>query len=199
MAIPNAGVIPGYPLGEIRLVLALDLNMNHGPLIAVPTPHLNQFISVALSQSRIARDSSQFLIQKGVPAAPVDAGVENGEEKRGESGEILLQHVFPREIIIGYRVFRSNNAARLCAVVVTSKALAAVSSPAAKSVGAAVRARRKAWAKPAAVTVGASTPQRYSASSCGKSPTGMAITGQHICMASEKMTGMLSILDGITT
>jgi hypothetical protein len=78
---------------------------------------------VAPSQSRIAHDSLQFLVQKSVPALPVDAGVDGGKEKRGEGGEKPLQYLFPRGVMIGHRAFRSNSAASLRAVPATTVGL----------------------------------------------------------------------------
>jgi len=52
---------------------------------------------VAPPQARIPRDLLQFLVQKGIPALPVDARVDGGKKNCGEAAKYRSRTSFQGE------------------------------------------------------------------------------------------------------
>ena len=94
-------VIDKHPPGEIRGILALDLDMHQDVVVrAVLAGDSHQGIGPPLAQGCIPHHLLQFLIEQGISPLPVNAVVGRWKEKFQKRREILRQHVFPGRIVI---------------------------------------------------------------------------------------------------
>ncbi len=100
MAIVEPVIVDVHPLGEARVVVALDFDVGeHVLLLAVAPPDFHQLVGDALAELGVADDLLQLLVLALVAPGPVDAAVGFGEEEGQEVGEVSLEHLLPGAVV----------------------------------------------------------------------------------------------------
>ncbi len=80
---------------------ALDFDVYEDPEVGVVfTTDFNQFVGVTFTVNRAVIDGLEFAVQKGDGLLPVDLLVQTGHQQVHEMGEVLLQGVFPRAVVV---------------------------------------------------------------------------------------------------
>jgi hypothetical protein len=89
-------VVGGHAQGEKLVDLGLDLDMDQDvALLPIPTHHPDQGVGEASTSSGLAPQLPQFGVQELMAQAPVDVGMDVGEEEFQEGGEELMQSLLP--------------------------------------------------------------------------------------------------------
>ena len=90
-----------HPLGERRLGLALDLDVEQHPgRLAVLGVDLDELVRVAPPRLGLPDDLLELLIAEGEPPRPVDPGVELGQEQGHPLLQVVLERLLPRRVVV---------------------------------------------------------------------------------------------------
>src|SRR5262249_13571391 len=110
IAVEQAVVVDIHALGEVRIALPLDFDMDeHELLDAVAAPDAYELVGQAGPQSGIAHNLLQFGVETLIAPGPVNLGGGSRKEKGHKSREGVFEHLFPGAIIVRHR-----RAALLC-------------------------------------------------------------------------------------